>query len=109
MSNAIFRVSDPINDEVRSYLPHSEEIQKLMLTYRKMYAAQVDVPLYIGDKGGCLHQKSVQEGFKMGVKLVRGPIWKRNETGPKSILIQTPFVKTKATLTVNSIQQWNSC
>jgi len=50
MSNAIFRVSDPINEEVRSYLPHSEEIQKLMLTYRKMYAAQVDVPLYIGDK-----------------------------------------------------------
>lgn len=39
MSNAIFRISDLINEEVRSYFPHPEEIQKLMLTYRKMYAA----------------------------------------------------------------------
>ena len=29
----------PIKEEVGSYLPQCEEIQKLMLTYRKMYAA----------------------------------------------------------------------
>lgn len=66
MSNAIFRVSDPINEEVRSYLPHSEEIQKLMLTYRKMYAAQLDVPLYIGDK----EDASTKSQFKRVLKWV---------------------------------------
>lgn len=50
MSNAIFRVPDPSNEEVKPYLPDSEETQKLILTYRKMYAEQVDIPLHIGDK-----------------------------------------------------------
>jgi hypothetical protein len=29
----------PIKEEVGSYLPRYEEIQQLILTYRKMYAA----------------------------------------------------------------------
>ena len=50
MSNAIHRVPDPKNEIVKSYKPGSEEVKKLILAYRKMYAEKVDIPLYIGDK-----------------------------------------------------------
>ena len=50
MSNAIFRVPNPTNEQVRPYLPGSDESKSLILTYRRMYAEQVDIPLYIGNK-----------------------------------------------------------
>ncbi|MDG1942434.1 MAG: L-glutamate gamma-semialdehyde dehydrogenase [Flavobacteriaceae bacterium] len=50
MTNAIYKVPTPVNEVVRSYRPNSEEVKKLILTYRKMHTEKVDVPLYIGDK-----------------------------------------------------------
>jgi 1-pyrroline-5-carboxylate dehydrogenase len=50
MTNAIYKVPTPVNEVVRSYRPNSEEVKKLILTYRKMHTEKVDVPLCIGDK-----------------------------------------------------------
>lgn len=44
MTNAIYKVPTPVNESVRSYRPNSEEVKKLILTYRKMHAEKVDVP-----------------------------------------------------------------
>ena len=50
MSNAIFRVPDPANEPVRTYIPGSEYAKRLIDTYRKRYKEKVDIPLYIGGK-----------------------------------------------------------
>ena len=41
MTNAIFRVPDPTNENVKNYIPNSEEAKKLILAYRKMYAEKL--------------------------------------------------------------------
>lgn len=48
MAKGIYRIPAPLNEPVRGYAPGSPEKESLLKEYRKMYASQVDVPMYIG-------------------------------------------------------------
>lgn len=52
----------------------------------------------------CLHQKSVQEGFKMGVKLVRGAYMEKERNRAKEHTYPDPICKDKS----NTDHQFNS-
>ena len=46
----IFNVPKAVNEPVKSYAPGSPERAKVAETYKAMWNAQVEVPLYIGMK-----------------------------------------------------------
>lgn len=49
MSNGVFQVPFPSNEEVKSYAKDSSERKSLLATYKEMYNQQpIDVPMYIG-------------------------------------------------------------
>lgn len=50
MSKGIFNVPKAINEHVRSYAPGSSEREEILSTYKQMFNAKVDVPLYIGEE-----------------------------------------------------------
>jgi len=50
MSNAIFRVPEPRNEEVRSYAPGSPERESLQARLKTMATEQVELPLVIGGR-----------------------------------------------------------
>ena len=48
MSNAFYKVPEPLNEVVKSYKPNSAERIELSKTYAKMKKSKVDIPMYIG-------------------------------------------------------------
>ncbi len=51
MSNGVFQVPFPSNEEVKSYAKDSSERESLLATYKEMYNQQpIDVPMYIGSE-----------------------------------------------------------
>ena len=52
MSNAVFQVPKPYNEEVRSYAPGSPERASLQARLKTMSAEKVELPLVIG--GECI-------------------------------------------------------
>jgi len=51
MSNGVFQVPFPSNEEVKSYAKGSPERESLLATYKEMYNQQpIDVPMYIGSE-----------------------------------------------------------
>jgi 1-pyrroline-5-carboxylate dehydrogenase len=47
-THAIFRVPEPINEQVRSYAPGSPEREELRLRLQQLESEQLDIPLVIG-------------------------------------------------------------
>lgn len=50
MSNAIFKVSKPINEPILTYLPGSRERQELKAELKRLQEIEIEVPLIIGGK-----------------------------------------------------------
>jgi len=51
MANALFRVPEPVNEPVRSYIPGTAEHTELINTYKSLYNQEpIDVPIYIGSQ-----------------------------------------------------------
>jgi 1-pyrroline-5-carboxylate dehydrogenase len=51
MSNGVFQVPFPSNEEVKSYAKGSAERESILATYKEMYNQQpIDVPMYIGSE-----------------------------------------------------------
>ena len=48
MSNAIFKVQHPVNEQVTAFTPGSKQKESLLATYKSMKSMKVDIPLYIG-------------------------------------------------------------
>ena len=50
MSNAIFKVPEPINEPILSYKPGSKERQELKAELKRLQETEIEVPLIIGGK-----------------------------------------------------------
>ena len=50
MSNAIFSVTPPVNEPVRSYAPGSPEAKSLQKRLKDMLSQEIEIPLIIGGK-----------------------------------------------------------
>ncbi len=50
MSNGFYNTPIAVNEPVKSYAPGSPERTELLAEYRRMYDANVDIPMYIGNK-----------------------------------------------------------
>ncbi|WP_294818754.1 L-glutamate gamma-semialdehyde dehydrogenase [uncultured Flavobacterium sp.] len=50
MPKGIYNVPKAINEPVKSYAPGSKEREQVLATFKEMYNANVDVPLYIGSE-----------------------------------------------------------
>ncbi|NAW51112.1 L-glutamate gamma-semialdehyde dehydrogenase [Elizabethkingia argentiflava] len=50
MSKAISQVPFAQNEPIKTYAPGSEEVTKLINTYKKMYAEKLEIPMIIGGK-----------------------------------------------------------
>ncbi len=50
MSNAIFKVPQPINEPIKSYAPGSKEREELKAKLKELQSTQIEVPLIIGGK-----------------------------------------------------------
>jgi len=50
MSNAIFKVPQPINEPIKSYAPGTKEREELKLKLEELQSMQIEVPLIIGGK-----------------------------------------------------------
>jgi len=50
MSKGFFNVPKAVNEPVKNYAKGSSERENVLQTYKEMWNAQVDVPLYIGEK-----------------------------------------------------------
>jgi len=48
MPKGIYNVPKAVNEPVKSYAPGSKEREQVLATFKEMYNASVDVPLYIG-------------------------------------------------------------
>ena len=48
MPKGIYNVPKAVNEPVKSYAPGTPEREAVLATFKKMYSANVDVPLYIG-------------------------------------------------------------
>ncbi len=47
MGNGFFKVPIAVNEPIKSYAPGSAEREEVLETYRKMYKAKIEVPLFI--------------------------------------------------------------
>ena len=50
MGNGFFEVPIAVNEPVKSYAPGSPEREEVLKTYKEMYKAKIDVPLFINGK-----------------------------------------------------------
>ncbi|UZO82560.1 L-glutamate gamma-semialdehyde dehydrogenase [Aquimarina sp. ERC-38] len=50
MSKGFFKVPKAVNEPVLSYAPGTPERKRVLETYKKMYAQEIEVPLYINGK-----------------------------------------------------------
>ena len=50
MSNGFYNTPIAVNEPVKSYAPGSLERTELLAEYRRMYDANIDIPMYIGNK-----------------------------------------------------------
>ncbi|MDT0293295.1 L-glutamate gamma-semialdehyde dehydrogenase [Mesonia ostreae] len=50
MGKGFFHVPPAVNEPIKSYAPGTPEREEVLLTYKDMYNAKVDVPLYIGSE-----------------------------------------------------------
>ncbi|MEN9909920.1 MAG: hypothetical protein RLZZ540_3079 [Bacteroidota bacterium] len=50
MLKGFFKVPKAINEPVKSYAPNSPEKEAVLATYKKMWNAKIEIPLYIGSE-----------------------------------------------------------
>lgn len=50
MGNGFFKVPVAVNEPIKSYAPGSAEREEVLKTYREMYKAKIEVPLFINGK-----------------------------------------------------------
>ena len=50
MSNAYFKVPEPINEPIKTYLPDSLEREQLKVNLELLQSKEIEVPLIIGGK-----------------------------------------------------------
>ena len=50
MANAIFNVPKAINEEVKNYVPGSQDHKNLISKYKELYDQTIDIPMYIDGK-----------------------------------------------------------
>jgi len=50
MSTGFFKVPEPINEPVKSYLPGSSERKEVLNTYKIMIQEKIEIPMYINGK-----------------------------------------------------------
>src|SRR5690606_36292024 len=50
MGNGFFKVPVAVNEPIKSYAPGSKEREEVLETYREMYKANIEVPLFINGK-----------------------------------------------------------
>ena len=68
MSNAYFKVPQPINEPVKSYKPGSPEREELKKKLVELKSKQIEVPLIIG--GGIIEPEKAYRNCKAGADLI---------------------------------------